>query len=124
MTTVYKDMNEDIKHFMVFKVCGRRLLPAPEITDIYSYDHYSYQLHHYIKAQSYKYRPKWYKDNGIQQKLILMPSLMHQHLESPIYGLDDKSFLRRWGIRKEMLLFDKRKWIEKQVKGENDEIYI
>lgn len=119
MTTVYKDMNEDIKAFMVFKVVGRKLLPAPEITDIYSYDHFLCQLHHYVKAQSYKSRPQWYIDNGINQKLILMPSLMHEHLESPVYGLDDESFLKRWGIQKDLLLFNKKRWIEQQVKGEN-----
>lgn len=119
MTTVYRNMDADIQAFMVFKVIGRRLLPAPEIVDVCSYDHFWYQLHHYIKAQSYKSRMQWYIDNGIEQKLILMPTIMHEHLESPVYGLSDEDFYRRYGIKKDLLLFNKKKWIEEQVKGEN-----
>lgn len=119
MATVYKTMDEDIKAFKVMKVVGGRIKPAPEITDITSYDHFWWQLHHYIKAQSYKRNKKWYDNNGIEEKLILMPVLMHQHLEDPIYGLDEVGFYKRWGIRKELLLFNKKKWIEQQVKGEN-----
>ena len=118
MGTVYGSMDKDIEAFMVFKVVGRQLLPAPEIVNICCYDHFWYQLHHYIKAQQYKSRMDWFIDNGINQKLILMPAIMHEQLESPIYGLSDKDFYRRWGIKKELLLFDKKKWIAEQLKGE------
>lgn len=119
MVTVYGSMDEDIRAFGAYRLIGRRLIPAPDITDITCYDHFHFHLHHYIKAQSYKYRKSWYVENGIEQKLILMPSLMHEHLESPVYGLSENDFYRRWGVSKQFLLFDKRKWIEDQVKGEN-----
>ncbi len=119
MATVYKNMNEDIKAFRVFRICNNKLIPAPDIVDIHSYDHSIFNLHHFIKAQSYKNRLQWYKDNNIEEILIEIPVLMHQHLEDPIHMLDDEEFFRRWGIRKELLLFNKKKWIEQQVKGEN-----
>lgn len=124
MVTVYKDMNADIKAFNVYKLVGRRLVLAPEIVDIYCYDHYFYQLHHFIKAQQYKSRPEWYFANGIEEKLILLPSNMHEHLESPIYGLSDDEFYRKYRIEKDVLLFNKRKWIAENVKGEQNETDI
>lgn len=119
LVTVYKDMNADIKAFKVYGVQYNRLIRLPEIVDIHSYNHQSFQLHHYIKAQDYKRNMKWYIENRIEEKLILMPTLMHEHLESPIYGLSDEAFYRKYRIEKEKLLFNKKKWIDKQVKGEN-----
>lgn len=122
MATVYKDMNADIKAFKVYKIIAGRLVPAPEITDIYSYNHQYLQLHHYIKAQSYKNRMEWYQNNGIEEKLILMPTVMHEHLESPIYGLTDELFYKKYRISKELLLFDKNKWLENTMKGAENAI--
>ncbi len=119
MTTVYKDMNADIKAFKVYKISAGKLELAPEITDIHSYNHQCMQLHHYIKAQSYKNRPEWYEQNDLKEKLILMPTIMHEHLESPIYGLSDEAFYKKYKIQKKVLLFNKRKWLE--TEGEKNE---
>ena len=119
MTTVYEDMNADIKAFKVYEVRYNYIKSRPDIVDIHSYNHQVFQLHHYIKAQDYKRNMDWYIKNGIEEKLILMPTIMHEHLESPIYGLPDEKFYFKYRISKEKLLFDKKKWIEKQVKGEN-----
>lgn len=115
MVTVNNTLNEDIKEFPVFKVVGNRLVPAPEITCVNDYRHGKMDLHHYIKAQSYRHNREWYEKNGIKQKLILMPREMHVHLENPIYNLTHLSFFIRYHIPKDVLLFNKKKWIEKQV---------
>ena len=115
MVTVNKTLNEDIKEFPIFKIVGNRLVPAPEITCINDYIHGAYDLHHYIKAQSYKHNREWYEQNGIKQKLILMPREVHVHLENPVYNLTDEKFFKRYHIPKDMLLFNKKKWIEKEV---------
>lgn len=115
MGTVYKTMNDDIKAFEVFGIKGGQLVRLPEIIDIYSYNHQYMQLHHFIKAQSYKRNEKWYKKNGIRQKLILMPAIMHEHLESPIFGLTDKDFFNKYRIERKKLLFNKKEWIREQT---------
>lgn len=118
MTTVFNNMNEDIKAFRVLKLVGNRLVEAPEITDIHCYTHGLIDLHHFIKAQDYKRNMEWYKSNGIEEVLIAMPRIVHTHLEDGIYGLSDELFFRKYKIKKEKLLFNKRKWLEQQVKGE------
>ena len=115
MGTVYKNMNEDIKAFKVYGIRQNRLVLLPEIVDIHSYNHELCQLHHYIKAQEYKRNKNWFIQNNIEEKLILMPTIMHEHLESPIYGLTDEQFYRKYRIEREILLFNKKHWIRKQV---------
>ena len=112
-------MNTDIKNFKVFKILNGKLVAAPEITDIHSYNHYYFHLHHFVKAQEYKRNMQWYIDNRIEEKLIQIPVLMHEHLESPIYGLSEEAFYRKYGIRKELLLFNRKKWIAEQVERRN-----
>lgn len=115
MGTVFKNMNEDIKAFKVYGIKQNRLVLLPEIVDIHSYNHELCQLHHYIKAQEYKRNKNWFLENNIEEKLILMPTIMHEHLESPIYGLTDEQFYRKYRIEREILLFNKKHWIRKQV---------
>lgn len=121
--SVNKTLNEDIKEFPVYKVVNNRIVPAPEIKSINDYVHWANDLHHYIKATSYKHNRKWYEDNGIQQKLILMTRAMHVHLENPVYNLTDKKFFERYHINKEELLFNKKKWIDKQLRRQNEIIH-
>ena len=115
MGTVNKSMNEDIQEFGVIEVYFNRLRPRPDIQSIYDYDHFWYNLHHYIKAQDYKRNREWYERNGIKQVLILMRRQMHEHLENPIYELPEDVFFKKYHISKEKLLFNKKKWIEKEV---------
>ena len=39
--------------------------------------------------------------------LILIPKIMHQHLENPIYELSDEDFYKKYKIHKYELLFIK-----------------
>ena len=116
--TVNKTMNEDIQEFGVVEVYFNRLRPRPDIQSIYDYGHFWYNLHHYIKAQDYKRNREWYQRNGIKQVLILMRRQMHEHLENPIYELPEDVFFKKYHISKDKLLFNKKKWIEKEVKEE------
>lgn len=118
MVTVNKTLNEDIKEFKVYKIENNRLVPAPEIETKDDYTHWLMDLHHYIKANSFKHNRKWYEENGIKQKLILMTRAMHVHLENPIYNLTEDKFYKLYHIHKDELLFNKKKWIEQQIKGE------
>ena len=115
MGTVNKTMNEDIQEFGVVEVYYNRLRPRPDIQSIYDYNHFWYNLHHYIKAQDYKRNREWYECNGIKQVLILMRRQMHEHLENPIYELPEDVFFKKYHISKDKLLFNKKKWIEKEV---------
>ena len=115
MVTVNKTMNEDIKEFGVFSISNNRLVPNKLIKSIQDYNHNGWHLHHFIKAQDYKRNKKWYEDNNIIEKLIFMSSKMHTHLEDPIYGLSDEDFFRVYHIPKDDLLFNKKRWITKQV---------
>lgn len=108
---VNRSMNEDIKEFGVWKLYYNRIIPAPEILSIQDYNHYMFDLHHYIKAQNYKNNREWYEHNDIKEKLILLPKIIHQHLENPIYMLDEMQFFQKYHISKDLLLFNKRKWI-------------
>lgn len=118
MVTVNKTMNEDIKEFGVFSISNGRLVPNKLIKSIQDYNHYGWHLHHFIKAQDYKRNRKWYEENNIIEKLIFMACKMHTHLEDPIYGLSDEEFYKVYHIQKNVLLFNKKKWIEKQVREE------
>lgn len=118
---VNKTLDEDIKEFGVWKLYKGRLAPAPEIQTKDDYTHWAMDLHHYIKAQSYKRNRLWYIQNGIKQKLILMPRCMHVHLENPVYNLSEEKFYNLYHIHKDMLLFNKRKWIDEEVRKGNYE---
>lgn len=118
---VNKSMNEDIKEFGVVELYYNQLRPRPDIQSIYDYNHYKFDLHHFIKAQSYKRNREWYETNGIQEILILLPKIIHEHLESPIYGLDEELFFKKYHIRKDKLLFNKKNWIKNEVERRQNE---
>lgn len=113
---VNKSMNEDIKEFGVWELYYNTLRPRPDIQSIHDYSHYRFDLHHFIKAQDYKRNREWYELNGIHEKLILLPKIIHQHVEYPDYMMDDIEFYRVYHIKKDLLLFNKRKWLLQQAK--------
>lgn len=113
---VNKSMNEDIKEFGVWELYYNTLRPRPDIQSIHDYNHFRFDLHHFIKAQDYKRNREWYELNGIHEKLILLPKIIHQHVEYPDYMMDDIEFYRVYHIKKDLLLFNKRKWLLQQAK--------
>ena len=81
--------------------------PADWIVDTNSYDHFSFELHHVIKFTHYEQNKNWYENQGLKMCLILIPKVLHQHLENPVYELDDSTFYNKYKIHKYELLFDK-----------------
>lgn len=114
---INKSMNEDIIEFGVWELYYNILRPRPDIQSIHDYNHSRFDLHHFIKAQEYKRNREWFEMHGIQEKLILLPKKIHQHLEYPDYMMEEMEFFRTYHIRKELLLFNKRKWLLQQIKG-------
>jgi hypothetical protein len=105
-------MNADIKEFGVHVVTpAGRIFKTDKIQSVNDYNHYSHHIHHYIKQQQYNRDKKWFIEKGIQQKLFLIPAIMHQHLEDPIYRLSEKDFLKKYKVSRQRLLFNKS-WSE------------
>lgn len=117
---VNKTLDEDIKEFGVYGVRNGRIFPMPNIQSKADYTHGLYDLHHFIKAQEYRRNRKWYEAHGIKQKLFYIRRIMHIHLESPMYELPEVKFWEVYGIPKSRLLFNKKKWIDEQVRKENE----
>lgn len=113
-----KNLNKDIAEFGVYIIQNSKLLFCPNIKTKNDYIHGLYDLHHFIKDQEYQRNKDWYIKNSIKQKLILLPRQMHIHLENPIYALSKKQFFEKYKIKKEELLFNKKDWIDFQVRKE------
>jgi hypothetical protein len=78
--------------------------PIPELS-AWSKDQ---QLHHFIKQNVRKTDPKFYERVEHLQKLILMPAKMHYDL----HAMGEDTFLKRYGVNKHTLLFNRKKWRE------------
>ena len=93
-------MNDDIKEFPVYMLYDGEIHNADWVTSTESYNHYTYQLHHYIKQQSWKRNQKEFETKGIKQKLFLLPLQCHLDLHACLTGFEDK-----WGISRDKLLY-------------------
>lgn len=102
-------MNADIQKFGVHIIKKGRLIKHPFIKSTEDYNHFTHNIHHYIKSSKYFKNQDWYKQRGIKQKLILMTIRMHEDLE--IYPISDEKFFQKYKIERKELLFNK-KWSE------------
>lgn len=93
-------MNEDIKKYPVFLLYAGSLQKAEWVTNTESYDHYNWQLHHFVKQQEWKRNEKLLKAKGVEQKLILLPIQCHIDLHACI-----SNFKEKWGIARNELLY-------------------
>ena len=66
------------------------------------------------------WKKDWFLDLPDKQKLFYIRRIMHIHLESPMYELPEEKFWDIYGIQKSRLLFNKKKWIDEQVRKENE----
>lgn len=101
-------MNEDIKRYPCYLVYNKKIVPADWIVSTESYNHYVYQLNHFIRRSVRKNSPNFYKRVEHLQKLILMPAKMNLDLE--VLGEDE--FYKKWGMDKNNLVFSRLKWRE------------
>ena len=102
-------MNDDIRKFGVYIIINGKLVKTNRIKTTDDYNHYTHNIHHYIKSSKYFKNQDWYKQRGIKQKLILMTIRMHEDLE--IYPISDEEFFQKYKIERKELLFNK-KWSE------------
>jgi len=118
MSALKKIMNEEIKkyqgriYYLDMRSNGLRpsIEPADWIFDTSCYDHFSFELHHVIKFTQFEKNKKWFTEQGLNMCLILIPKVLHQHLENPVYELPEEVFYNKYGIHKYELLFDKAEY--------------
>ena len=93
-------MNEDIKKYPVYIFYAGNLQSAEWLKDTGNYDHYNWQLHHYVKQQEWKRNKDKLKAKGIEQKLILLPVQCHLDLHACLSNFEEK-----WKIKRSELLY-------------------
>lgn len=101
-------MQEDIQRYSIYGLSDGKLIPL-SIENVKQYNHYTHNLHHYIKKGEYARNQKWYDERGIKQKLILLPIYLHEqvHLQA-VKNLSDAEFLDKYKISRWELLFNRR----------------
>ncbi len=112
---IKKVMNDEIQKYQgrifYFDKDTKKLCLANWIVDTKCYDHYSFELHHVIKFTRYEKNKQWYKNQGFEMCLVLIPKVMHQHLENPEFELSNDKFYQTYGIHKYKLLFKKKDFL-------------
>lgn len=107
---IRKDMAKEIKkyagHIYYFDIVIKQVLPAPWIDSLDSYNHFECELHHYVPFTDWEHNTKNVRELVKENRLILLPKIMHQHLENPLYKLSDADFELLYGINPNNLLFD------------------
>lgn len=109
-TMRHKDMAKELKKWndSVYALRTNGELTKIRLQSLNDYNHYLYHLHHYIPYQAYVRNPKWYKERGIEQKLILMSIKCHEQVEMiAIKNLSDEEFEQCYKISRWKLVFNK-----------------
>lgn len=104
------DMNKDIQEFDIYVLTrSGKLKQIFWLKSTNDYNHYLFNLHHFIEKQHYRDNEQWYKERGIKQKLILLPVIIHEQLHGiAIKNLSDEEFKARYKISKWALLFNRK----------------
>lgn len=104
-----KNMNWEIAHYPCYKLAPRGRLVQVALMTTDDYNHQITQCHHFIPYNLYKRDRKWYKERGIEQKLILMPTFIHEQVHNTaIKNLSDEEFTYRYGISRWELVFNRK----------------
>ena len=102
-------MNDDIKEFGVYGLTHNGELVLLEVHSTADYNHYTHQLHHYIRQGAYNGNKEWYDKRGIKQKLILLPCYVHEQVHNTaVKNLTDEEFEEQFKISRWDLLFNRR----------------
>ena len=101
-------MQEDIQRYPIYGLSDGKLIPL-SIENVKQYNHFTHNLHHFIKKGDYARNQKWYDDRGIKQILILLPIYLHEqvHLQA-VKNLTDKEFEQKYKISRWELIFNRR----------------
>lgn len=109
MFKLHKNMNEEIKKYQgrlyFFDKISKKIYPAEWIQSINDYNHYGYELHHVIPFTDWEKNTRNVQ-SLVNNALVLIPKVMHQHLENPIYKLNKEDFERIYGINPDAILYD------------------
>ncbi len=106
---IKSDMNRDIEKFPIYTVTSSGIVPADWIKSTHDYNHLTHHLHHYIPKQSYNGNKEWYKSQGIEQKLFLMPIWLHEQVHNQaIKNLPDEEFKKKYKISRWDLIFNRK----------------
>ena len=101
-------MQEDIQRYSIYGLSDGKLIPL-SIENVKQYNHFTHNLHHYIKKGDYARNKAWYDERGIKQKLILLPIYLHEQVHNQaIKNLSDEQFLEQYKISRWELLFNRR----------------
>lgn len=99
-------MNDDLQKYPVYMVYNNELQKADFIKDTGCYNHYAYQIHHFIRKSVRKNSPEFYARIEHLQKLILVPKEMNYDLET----MGEDKFFSKWKIKKNDLVFNRKEW--------------
>ena len=101
-------MQEDIQKYPIYGISDGQLIPL-SIENVKQYNHFTHNLHHFIKNGEYARNQKWYDERGIQQKLILLPIYLHEqvHLQA-VNNMSDEEFEQHFKISRWDLVFNRR----------------
>lgn len=104
------DMNKDIQEFDIYVLTrSGKLKQIFWIKSTSDYNHYLFNLHHFIEKQHYRDNEQWYKEREIKQKLILLPVFIHEQVHGiAIKNLSDEQFKSRYKISRWDLLFNRK----------------
>lgn len=109
MFKLHKNMNEEIKKYQgriyYFDKISKKIYPANWIQTINDYNHYEYELHHVVPFTDWEKNTRNVQ-SLMNNALILIPKVMHQHLENPEYRLSKKKFEEIYKINPDIILFD------------------
>lgn len=101
-------MNDDIQKYPCYLYYNGIMRKIDWLISTESYNHYVYQLHHFIRQSIRKNSPDFYKRVEHLQRLILMPKQMNYDLET----MGEANFYKKWGMDKNNLVFSRLKWRE------------
>lgn len=96
-------MNEDIAKYPVYMVNSNGIFKQINIKSIDDYNHFEFELHHFVPQSIRKNNPQLYEKIVHLQKLILLPRDVHHSIHA---GKGYKG-LENWA-----LLFNRKKWRE------------
>ena len=104
---IRKDMKKELERFKdsVYILRNGKLFRV-RLESLNDYSHYECELHHYIPFASYSRNEKWYVERGIEQKLILVSKLLHQHIHD--LSISEDKFEAKWRISRWKLLFNRK----------------
>jgi len=104
-----KNMKKELEKYPVYLLSTSGELIKIFLNNLDNYDHSRYELHHFIQYQAYRQNPEWYMERGIEQKLILVNKICHEHIENRgIKVLTDEEFEQKYKISRWKLIFNRK----------------